>query len=65
MGKSQISYSRKVQTIPYENIAINYSREYDDELEDKYEAFREVRDFVNGMLADEFERMKIPRRGPF
>ena len=61
--KCQISYSRKVQTIPYENIAINYSREYDDELEDKYEAFREVRDFVNDMLEDEFARLRIQRRG--
>jgi len=62
--KCQISYSRKVQTIPYENISINYSREYDDEDEDKYEAFREVRDFVNDMLEDEFARLKIQRRGP-
>ena len=62
--KCQISYSRKVQTIPYENIAINYSLEYDDEDEDKYEVFREVRDFVNDMLEDEFARLKIPRRGP-
>ena len=65
MGKAQLSYSRKVQTIPYENIAINYGLEFDDEEENVYDVFREIRDFVNDMLADEFQRLKIPRRGPF
>jgi len=64
MGKTQISYSRKVQTIPYENISINYSREFDDAEEDIYVVFQSCRDFVNDMLEDEFQRLKIPRRGP-
>jgi len=64
MSKAQISYSRKVQTIPYENISINYSREFDEADENVYDVFREIRDFVNDMLVDEFERMRIPRKGP-
>lgn len=64
MGKCQISYSRKVQTIPYENVAVNYSREFDEAEENAYDVFREVRDFVNEMLEDEFQRMHIPRKGP-
>lgn len=64
MGKAQISLSRKVQTIPYENISINYGREFEEDEENVYDVFREVRDFVNDMLEDEFERMHIPRKGP-
>uniref|UniRef100_A0A6M3M7W4 Uncharacterized protein n=1 Tax=viral metagenome TaxID=1070528 RepID=A0A6M3M7W4_9ZZZZ len=46
MGKFSISYSRKVQTVMYENVTISLTREFDeDEMSPDY-ALKEVRDTV-------------------
>lgn len=46
MAKFSISYSRKVQTIPYENITVTLTAEFDDEDITHDGAFSMVREKV-------------------
>jgi len=46
MAKFSIIYTRKVQTVPYENITISLSQEFDDDEVSYDYAFKEVRDRV-------------------
>ena len=46
MAKFSISYSRKVQTVVYENVTISLTREFDEDEMSHDEAFKEVRDTV-------------------
>ena len=46
MNKFSISYSRKVQTVPYENVTVSLTREFDEGEMSYDEAFKEVRDTV-------------------
>ena len=46
MGKFSVSYTRKVQTVPYENVTVSLTREFDEDEVSHDEAFKEVRDTV-------------------
>ena len=46
MGKFSVSYTRKVQTVPYENVTVNLTREFDEDEMPYDHAFKEVRDTV-------------------
>lgn len=46
MAKFEVRYSRKVQTIRYENIEISLIAEFDDEEITYDDAFRKVREKV-------------------
>ena len=46
MGKFSVSYTRKVQTVPYENVTVNLTREFDEDLCSPDQAFKEVRETV-------------------
>ena len=41
-----MSYARKVQTMPYENVTISLTREFDEDEVSHDDAFKEVRDTV-------------------
>ena len=47
MAKFEVRYSRKVQTLPYENITITLTAEFDDEDMTHDGAFSLVREKVN------------------
>ncbi len=62
MPKFSITYARKVQTLPYENITVTFTAEFDgDEVSPDY-AFGEVRDKVNQWLNNELDSMGLSRR---
>jgi len=46
MGKFSITYVRKVQTQPYENVTIGLTQEFDEGKVSHDDAFKEVRDRV-------------------
>ncbi|GAG90278.1 unnamed protein product [marine sediment metagenome] len=53
MAKFEISYSRKVQTLQYENITVTLTKEFDDK-DIKYDAaFSQVREKVNEWIENE------------
>ncbi len=59
MTKFSITYARKVQTIPYENITISLTREFDeDEISHDY-ALKEVRDAVNRWVNTELKILGV------
>ena len=41
-----MSYARKVQTMPYENVTIGLTREFNEDEVSHDDAFKEVRDTV-------------------
>jgi len=55
MGKFTVSYTRKVQTVPYENVTISLTQEFDDDRCSPDYAFKEVRDTVNRWIAAELQ----------
>jgi hypothetical protein len=46
VSKFSITYSRLVQTVPFENVSVSLTREFDDEEVPYDYAFKEVRDTV-------------------
>uniref|UniRef100_A0A6M3M070 Uncharacterized protein n=1 Tax=viral metagenome TaxID=1070528 RepID=A0A6M3M070_9ZZZZ len=59
MGKFSISYTRKAQTQPYENVTITLTCEFDDDEISPDYAFKEVRDKVNLWLNNELKSMGL------
>ena len=58
MGKFSVSYTRKVQTVPYENVTISLTREFDEDECSPDHAFKEVRDTVEQWVAAELQILK-------
>lgn len=58
MGKFSISYSRKVQTVMYENVAISLTREFDEDLCSPDQALKEVRDTVAKWIDAELQILR-------
>jgi len=48
--KCSISYSRKVQTQPYENVSLGYTREFESTVSSPEEVLRECIGFVEEHL---------------
>ncbi len=46
MGRFSVTYTRKVQTVTYENVTISLTREFDEDEVSHDHAFKEVRDTV-------------------
>ena len=61
MTKYSISFSRKVQTRPYENMTATLTEEFDDTDCPHDVAFREVRDRMNQWLDNEVEAMGLKK----
>ncbi len=58
MGKFSVTYTRKVQTMPYENVTISLTQEFDeDEVSYDY-AFKEVRDRVTRWIDVELQMLR-------
>ncbi len=59
MAKFEVSYTRKVQTIQYENISITLTAEFDDN-EITYDiAFTRIRDKVNQWVEQDLIMMGL------
>lgn len=61
MAKFSVSYARKVQTLPYENITVNLTAEFDDDEVPHDYAFSTVRDKVELWLKNELDSMGLSR----
>jgi hypothetical protein len=62
MAKFSVTYTRLVRTIPYENITISLTREFDeDEVSHDY-AFKEVRDTVARWIDVELQSLGLKAR---
>jgi len=61
VAKFSVSYARKVQTLPYENVTINLTAEFDDEAVSHDYAFGTVRDKVELWLKNELDMMGVKR----
>lgn len=58
MGKFSVSYTRKVQTVPYENVTISLTQEFDDEVPYDH-AFMEVRCKVDAWIKAELRMLGL------
>lgn len=54
-----MTYTRKVQTVPYENVTISLSQEFDDDEVSYDYAFKEVRDRVNRWIDVELQMLGL------
>lgn len=61
MAKFSVSYARKVQTQPYENMTVNLTAEFDNEEVSYDYAFSTVRAKVEFWLKNELEMMGLSR----
>ena len=61
MAKFSVSYARKVQTLPYENITVNLTAEFDDEDTPHDHAFNTVRNKVELWLKNELDSMGLSK----
>lgn len=59
MTKFNVTYTRKVQTVPYENLTISLSQEFDDDEVSYDYAFKEVRDRVNRWIDVELQMLGV------
>ena len=59
MGKFNVTVTRKVQTIPYENVTISLSQEFDDNEVSFDYAFKEVRDRVAKWIDVELQMLGV------
>lgn len=58
MGKFSVTYTRKVQTVPYENVTISLTQEFDeDEVSYDY-ALKEVRGRVTRWIDAELQMLR-------
>ena len=64
MGKFTVSYTRTVKTLPYENLKIGLSEEYDDGEVPREYAFSQVRQKVNDEIASTLKFLGIKARDP-
>ena len=58
MGKFSVTYTRKVQTIRFENIEISLTQEFDDDEVSYDYAFKEVRDRVTRWIDVELQMLR-------
>jgi len=61
MAKFSVSYARKIQTLPYENITVNLTAEFDDDDIPYDYAFNTVKTKVELWLKNELNAMGISR----
>jgi len=64
MGKFSITYVRKVQTQPYENVTIGLTQEFEDKMSHD-DAFKEVRDRVEVWINYELQILGLKVTPPF
>lgn len=64
MAKYTVTYSRKIQTLPYETMMVELTAEFDAEETPRDHAWKQVRDKVHEWINNELESMGLSRR-PF
>jgi len=57
--KYEIYVERKVSTMPYENMTIGYSQEFDDSETPRDEGFKMVRDKLEAWVVGEAKRVGV------
>jgi len=58
MGKFSVTYTRKVQTVPYENVTISLTQEFDDDEVSYDYALKEVRSRVARWIDAELQMLR-------
>ena len=64
MSKFTVSYTRTVQTVPFENLKIGISKEFNTEDVPEEFAFAKVRDMVETQIDADLKHLGIKRRTP-
>ncbi len=59
MGKFSVTYTRKVQTMPYENVTISLTQEFDEDDVSYDYALKEVRDRVARWIDVELQMLGL------
>ncbi len=61
MAKYTVTYSRLVRTVPYENITVTLTQEFDNEETSSDYAWKQVRDKVHEWINIELESMGLSK----